>query len=293
MESNSICVFVVTHKTFNDSLIPDGYQVIKVGTGLSSDEAKKNGYLTDDVGDNISNLNPMYCELTAQYWIWKNIINPDIVGLVHYRTFLVDYSVPGKRGCPSILTKERINFLLSKYDAILPYKALRPGGCGLLKKNVPDNEQCHDYIVLREIIYNDYPEMKDSFDKIIYGKFLSFKNMIITRRKIYNEYSKWMFDVLFKYDELMKRDGVNRVPRADGFVSESMMSIWIDWKFKESRVYRTDMKTFDVTHPEYDMKPTTMGYLKSFRTLYLAGISVLRFLNIENWVLLKRSRQTK
>ena len=62
-------IYVITHKVFDDSnLEGDHYRILHVGTNDNC----KDSYLRDDTGDNISEKNPNYCELTGLYWIWKN-----------------------------------------------------------------------------------------------------------------------------------------------------------------------------------------------------------------------------
>ena len=63
----------------NDLFLP-----IRVGAALAKDDF---GLQRDDDGENISAKNPQYCELTAQYWLWKNQ-KADYYGLCHYRRFL-------------------------------------------------------------------------------------------------------------------------------------------------------------------------------------------------------------
>lgn len=61
-------IYVMTHKQYtkpDDSL----YRTLHVGRALSEDL----GYEGDDTGEQISNKNRNYCELTGMYWIWKNV----------------------------------------------------------------------------------------------------------------------------------------------------------------------------------------------------------------------------
>ena len=90
--SKKVGLYIATHdqmitfseqeKSNKDILIP-----IQVGARLS--DAKL--YDTrDDYGDNISDKNGIFCELTALYWIWKNDTH-SIKGLSHYRRrFLIN-----------------------------------------------------------------------------------------------------------------------------------------------------------------------------------------------------------
>ena len=44
------------------------------------------GYIGDDTGENISERNGNFCELTGLYWAAKNL-DSDYIGIVHYRRY--------------------------------------------------------------------------------------------------------------------------------------------------------------------------------------------------------------
>lgn len=77
---------------------------IHLGRALAT-EASKDGSMSkedyqwmldnmigDDTGENISEENRKYCELTALYWAWKNydkLGNPDYIGFMQYRRHFI------------------------------------------------------------------------------------------------------------------------------------------------------------------------------------------------------------
>ena len=100
-------------------LADDVYLPIHVGR-----EGKEDlGYIGDNTGDNISEKNPNYCELTGLYWAWKNL-DCEYIGLCHYRRYFAHKAKSNslKDKQQSILTKQDYELLLQQYDVILPKK---------------------------------------------------------------------------------------------------------------------------------------------------------------------------
>lgn len=110
-------IAVVGHKPFE---VPSdsAYLGIQVGNGPDIPSLVR-----DNTADNISSKNASYCELTAQYWLWKNS-TADIKGLVHYRRIL---GSPNAHAVPfesidtrrdKAVTGEEIESLLKSHDVI-------------------------------------------------------------------------------------------------------------------------------------------------------------------------------
>lgn len=194
------------------------------------------GFLRDDDGENISDMNNSFCELTALYWAWKNCddINDKIWGLEHYRRYF------GKRCLLSTviyqsfnsfkpLSKRKIELYLEKYDIIMARREVYPVR---LYSDYAMKHERKDMDILREVIREKSPEFLSAFNDIIYNNNkLSPYNMFISSKSFLNEYCEWLFMILFEVNkriDLSSYDSYQR--RVFGFMSERLLNVFVKHK---------------------------------------------------------------
>ena len=110
-------ILVAAHKKYG---APSSKLYLPIQVGADGKECI--GFVRDDSGYNISDLNGSFCELTAAYWAWKNL-DCEYIGLVHYRRYFKGgekFGVIGKN--KRILSGLELDELLKESDIILPKK---------------------------------------------------------------------------------------------------------------------------------------------------------------------------
>lgn len=128
--SLKISIYQVFHK--NAQTLQSKFVVpIQVGTGesLSCESVR------DNQGDEISRKNGSYCELTAQYWAWKNDKVSEYLGIMHYRRVFDFSNFSYSNDVHGVIVEqslgldfeakygyfdENIESFVSKYDVVLP-----------------------------------------------------------------------------------------------------------------------------------------------------------------------------
>jgi len=188
----------------------------------------------DNTGDNISDRNPHFCELTAHYWAWKNL-KCDIIGLNHYRRFF-DFHRPFPAFSPDrsfinidSFLKETYRFpdleiLLNDYDIILSPKRHYPYN---VATQYAISHLVNDLNLLKEVIQHLTPEYAEAFHTFMYHcNAYSGYNMFITRRKHFNEYSQWLFRVLFELEKRVKLSAYPDQARLFGYLSERLINVY-------------------------------------------------------------------
>ena len=154
-----------------------GYIPLQVGAALHEDL----GYLRDDVGENISDRNQNYSELTGLYWIWKNEKEADITGLVHYRRYFLN-----ARG--EILSEEEISETLGKCKAIVSPLAEFEEGVTVRSFYASKHHE-KDLEILSGVIHELCPEYDKAFEEVMNGRVQNYANMIICRRELLDAYA--------------------------------------------------------------------------------------------------------
>lgn len=182
---------------------------IQVGAALAG---KRTAMITDNQGDNISEKNKKYCELTALYWIWKND-NTKYVGLSHYRRRFVLSEQMGAR-LPE-----------SGIDVVLTVPVINIMGVG---KQYAIDHVASDWEVMMESIRDLSPAYLDAADKVQRGNYYYAYNMLIARKEILDQYCEWLFPILFRCESEIgdRRDAYQG--RYLGFLAERLMTVFFE-----------------------------------------------------------------
>lgn len=231
-------VYIITHKRYK-SLInqPKSYKPLLVGADMGNIGLPS--YLKDNSGINISSKNRSFCELTGEFWVWKNRTDK-IVGFDHYRRYFVNENYKfHKIFPPNFLREQKIKKILKDYDIILPQKY--DLGRKTIKEQFNDSHDPEVWKKMRIIISKKYPEYMSDLNWVENQKKEYLYNMFITKREIFEEYCSWLFDILFTLEkkvDISKYDNYNQ--RMFGFVSERLLNVWVyhnSLKIKEYPVY--------------------------------------------------------
>lgn len=231
MEDYELTVYIATHKPFiftkNTHYCP-----IQVN-------AKKNEHflpVTDDTGDNISEKNDRFCELTALYWIWKNDHHSQYIGLCHYRRYFkmsfnffdLKKTQYEKRSIDEndVRISSRVIKYLKKGFIILP----RPHDFGKIsvQEQYKKYHSPQDLQILKKIVLQSYPEYINAWDHVFHGHKLYAFNMFIMNRDTFNKYMTWLFSILFKAEkEIPPKEDVYQ-NRTFGFMAERLLYVYLE-----------------------------------------------------------------
>ena len=229
-----IKIFIATHKSCQ---LPDQACYVPIQVGAQGKEPisynqvgiqnRAGNIIRDDDGENISQKNPFYCELTATYYIWKNI-KADVVGLCHYRRYFANKKNLGTDAEPfaNVLTESEIENLMVDSDVIIP------------KRNKYFIETLYSHYahtmdgmhldVAREVMAQIFPEDLKYMDAIFSRTNGSMYNMCIMKKDIFDQYSEWLFALLAGVEERVDVTGLTDFQaRLFGRVSEILMNVWI------------------------------------------------------------------
>lgn len=250
MSEGQVKIYVMSHKAFDT---PPDEMYVPVHVGRASWRAARQkgqevyipdreenwedvvllGYTGDDSGESISDQNCYYSELTGLYWVWKNVQDAEYVGTCHYRRYLLNHApesvqhsvgedVPVHGG---LFTEEDVRSVLADYQVITTKKLQ-------LNHSYYEGFASHHRIAYLDetarVIFDRCPEYYEDFMRLVHGKQTYFGNMLICRKKRYDRYCAWLFDILF---ELQRRVSVEEEDsyhrRIFGFISEFLQYVWI------------------------------------------------------------------
>ena len=274
-DSQRVRIFVTTHKNV-DTFESDVLQPVQVGD--KSGGRRFTWTLHDDDGENISELNPMYCELTTQYWAWKNV-DADYYGFCHYRRYfdfsperheenswgeIMDSYVNEASQHRYCLDDESICCAVEGFDVITTeFKDLRrfPSGGATPIEHYRSAVRLHyaDLEHVIEILKDMHPDYAQDADEFLNGNVSCFCNMFVMRKAVFQAYCAWLFPILERFvQETDMSHYSQEALRTPGHLSERLFNIYYRHQMRTGCNWKTkQVQCVHFEHPEkhYALEP--------------------------------------
>ncbi len=242
MPADKILIAVASHKPY-DMPEEEIYQPVLAGASVS-EVFLPSGWKADNTGDNISGLNPYYCELTAYYWAVRNA-DPSVayIGLVHYRRLFGK-----KRSGP--VTEEEIRSYLPETRVFVP----RPRNYFIddLGSHYAHTLDASHLAQVRSALKKVSPDYVAFWDKILKDRDGYMFNMNIMERKLAEEYLDWLMKVLAEVcRNIDPSKGLSDFDRRfPGRLSELLFNCWLDREVAIGKIAPGSICELDYYSPE-------------------------------------------
>lgn len=202
----------------NQYVVPEWMTPIQAGAALCSERAAD---ILDCDGENISEKNGNYSELTVLYWLWKNRLiqetkdaGIEYYGLVHYRRML------------ELSDDDVLKLLDNDIDVVLPYPMpYEPDINEHHRRYLSDEDWKTMLAALKEL----QPEYADALPTILGQRYFYNYNIIIARKDVLAEYCSWLFPILERVEEISALKGNERNNRYIGYIGETLETLYFSY----------------------------------------------------------------
>lgn len=272
-----IKVYVCHHKQWS-TLKNEVFEPIQVGRSLAKTYLQ--GMIGDDTGDNISDKNKEWCELTALYWIWKNTSH-DYVGLMHYRRYVsfnpdihrdeVIHGIDPQDTKRHRWTHDGLAALFQTYSVVTsPLYNIHPPGLPHRIQSSYDH-YCNEHYkkdidTVISIIEEKFPDYYIDSLHSIYAHQCFFGNIAIMRRDIFEDYCSFLFSVL---EEVERRIDISTYDpyqkRIFGFLAERLTNVFFEHlksRDKTLKIHHAPMVYVGEKDPVFDYASLSSRIIK-------------------------------
>lgn len=184
--------------------------------------------ILDNEGDNISAKNGDYSELTVLYWAWKHMMKKDqYYGLAHYRRYLMLDEI------------DLYRFENNDIDVVLPYPMIYEPDIEVHHKRYLSDEEWNAVLQALEELYSDYV---DAYKDILKQPYFYNYNIILAKRKVMDDYCNWLFNILFRVEEIVNPNRNRKPNRYIGYIGENLTTLYFIHNKNKLKIVHTGCK---------------------------------------------------
>lgn len=220
-------IFVIrSHKDkiLTEPLNHSEYEImIQAGAALTDERVAE---WNDAEGDNRSERNQRYCEMTAVYWVWKHV-QADYIGISHYRRKF-------------ILCDQELDLCMKNHvDAILPQKIPLSHD---IQTQFKKNHYHYDWNIMMELLKQRANPYYETALNVFQENQMTCFNMGIYREKVFDQYCSWLFPLLDEFYQIRPEKYDLHQRRDIGFLSERLSHLFWEHHKNEFKIHRATVK---------------------------------------------------